>query len=126
MMKNFKIITLIAFLGISFNSLKAQDLDTSLIVNGVCGMCERVIEKAANLDGVKKAEWNSETKVLVLTYDSTKVNLMTINKSITASGYDTEYATAPDEAYNKLHGCCHYRDPKIIKDHEAEKTPKKQ
>lgn len=125
-MKIYKLIALIGFYAFSFSSLKAQVLDTSLVVNGVCGMCERVIEKAANLEGVTKAEWDSETKILVLSYDNSKVDLMTINKSITASGYDTEYATATDEAYNKLHGCCHYRDPKIIKDHEAEKKSKKQ
>lgn len=125
-MKNIKILMLLALLFIGSNSLNAQNIDTSMIVNGVCGMCERVIEKAAKVEGVKKAEWDSETKILVLSYDSSKVDLMRINKSIIASGYDTEYATAPDEAYNKLHGCCHYRDPEVVNDHEAEKQSKKQ
>lgn len=124
-MKNFKIITLIALFSFGFGQIKSQDLDTSMIVNGVCGMCERVIEKAAKLKGVSKAEWNSETKILQLSYDSTKVSLMKINKAVAASGYDTEFITAPDEAYHKLHGCCHYRDPEIVKDHETEKKSEK-
>ncbi len=124
-MKNIKTIALLAMFTLSFGQLKSQDLDTSMIVNGVCGMCERVIEKAAKIEGVSKAEWDSETKILLLSYDSTKVSLMKINKSVAASGYDTEYVTASDEAYNKLHGCCHYRDPKIVKDHESEKKSKK-
>lgn len=124
-MKNLKTIIILALFTLNLNSLKAQNLDTSMIVNGVCGMCERIIEKAANLDGVSKAEWDSKTKVLVLSYDSSKVDLMTINKSIVASGYDTEYSAAPDEAYNKLHGCCHYRDPAVVKDHEDEKKSEK-
>lgn len=106
-------------------SVQAQKTDTTLIVNGVCGMCERIIEKAALIKGVSVADWDVDTKILKLSYNQEKVKLAEINKSIIASGYDTEMETASDEAYNKLHGCCHYRDPEVVKDHEAEKEPKK-
>lgn len=89
-----------------------------MIVNGVCGMCKSTIQKACEMDGVTSADWDVDSKVLTLSYDSEKVNLMQISDSINASGYDTEYNTATDEAYYGLHGCCYYRDPKVVDDHK--------
>jgi len=99
----------------------AQAVDTVLLVNGVCGMCERVIEKAALLPGVFEAQWDQESKILALRYDSAAVELPAISAAIAQSGYDTEYLTAPDSAYQDLHHCCHYRDPEIIEEHQAQK-----
>lgn len=89
-----------------------------MIVNGVCDMCRFTIENAAYIDGVENAEWDVETKVLKLTYDLSKSNLKLINASINKAGYDTEFHTGDDEAYEKLHACCHYRDPEVVKEHE--------
>lgn len=125
-MKIYIKILLIALFGIQSTQALAQNTDTTMIVNGVCGMCKRTIEKAALVKGVSFAEWSPETKVLKLRFDSAKVKLNKINKSITASGYDTEYEAAPDEAYNKLHHCCHYRDPEVVKEHEAEREAEKE
>ena len=47
-----------------------------------------------------------------------KLSLMQISDAINASGYDTEYNTAPEEAYRALHKCCYYRDPQVIEDHK--------
>lgn len=103
-------------------SVQAQSaIDTSLIVNGVCGMCESTIEKAAKLDGVEKAEWDKDTKILKLTYQQDRVDLSKIYHSVAASGYDTEYLAAPDSAYQALQSCCMYRDPQTHKDHEEKK-----
>lgn len=99
----------------------AQEQDTTITVNGVCNMCKRIIEKSSYLDGVSSAEWDVKTKELKLTYNPEEVTLASINESIVKSGYDTEYSTASDEDYEKLHGCCHYRDPKVVKDHEDQK-----
>jgi len=87
-------------------------------------MCEKVIEKAAKIEGVSTAEWDQNTKVLRLSYSSEKVSLAEINKAVAASGYDTEYLAAPDTAYQALHACCHYRDPKVVEDHQAKSSKK--
>jgi cation transport ATPase len=118
-MNNIFKVTLVLLLLIAFKPTYAQQ-DTSLVVNGVCQMCKRVIEKAAYLDGVETASWNVKTKELSLKYDPSKVTLMDINKSVLLSGYDTEYEAAKDEDYYKLHKCCYYRDPEVVKDHEDE------
>ncbi len=98
-----------------------QMQDTTMMVNGVCGMCQRVIETAAfSLEGVEKAAWSPETKVLELTYDAELVNLKQLSAAIAKSGYDTEYQTATEEDYLALHKCCYYRDPKVVEDHKKE------
>ena len=38
-------------------------------VSGNCEMCKARIEKAAKIDGVIKAEWSDETKLLTLVYE---------------------------------------------------------
>lgn len=102
-----------------FSPAMAQTQDTSMMVNGVCGMCEYVIESAVlDLEGAEVAEWNKDTKVLSLRYDSEKLDLQQISDAVTLSGYDTEYNTATDSAYYSLHKCCYYRDPKVVKEHE--------
>lgn len=112
----FSLVLVLALLG---NTALAQSkTDTTMIVNGVCGMCKNTIQKACNIDGVHKAEWDVDSKVLTLSYDAEKLNLQQISDSVNAAGYDTEYNTAPDEAYYGLHGCCHYRDPKVVEDHK--------
>lgn len=124
-MKVLKKLSLSIILSITSLGLWAQNSaaqDTSMIVNGVCGMCQMTIEKAArSVEGVHKAHWNKDTKVLRLSLDTSLANIEKVNKAVNASGYDTEYSTAPDEAYYGLHSCCHYRDPQVIKDHEEKK-----
>lgn len=77
-------------------------------VSGDCEMCETTIEKAAKLDGVKKAEWNKETKILSVVYNSTETSGDAILKSVADSGYDNEKFKANDKVYNSLSGCCQY------------------
>jgi len=82
-------------------------------VYGNCGMCESTIEKSALKKGVAEADWDRETKMAVISYDSTKTNVKEVLKRIADAGYDNDMFTAPDDAYNKLHACCQYeRKPK--------------
>ena len=88
--------------------------EISFGVRGNCGMCKTTIEKAAtNLDGVSSASWNIDQKTLVVSYDSSAVDEMSIHNAIAASGYDTEKVLGNLDAYNSLPGCCQY-------DHEME------
>jgi periplasmic mercuric ion binding protein len=88
--------------------------EISFGVRGNCGMCKTTIEKAAtNLDGVSSASWNVDQKTIVVSYDSSSMNEMSIHDAIAASGYDTEKVLGNLDAYNSLPGCCQY-------DHEME------
>ena len=80
-------------------------------VFGNCSMCEDRIESAVKeLDGIKKADWNKDTKLIEIIYDPINANLTSIHKKIAAVGHDTELVKAPQEVYNELPGCCEYRN----------------
>lgn len=81
----------------------------TLKVSGNCGMCKTRIEKAARLDGVSKASWDSESKILSVTFDAAKTNMDIIAKKVAAAGHDNVKAKADDKSYNALPGCCKYR-----------------
>jgi copper chaperone CopZ len=77
-------------------------------IYGNCDMCKETIEEAANKKKEAKAEWNIDSKMATITFDSTKTNLNAILKRIAQAGYDTEEYIAPKESYEKLHSCCKY------------------
>jgi len=78
-------------------------------VSGNCGMCEETIETAVKaLKGVNEVDWSQETKMIHVSFNSDKVKLTEIHKTIAKAGYDTELETADDEVYNNLPGCCQY------------------
>lgn len=75
---------------------------------GNCNMCKETIEGSLKVDGVSKAEWNTKSKQIEVSYDSTKINLDAIQKLIANVGYDNEKYNGSNEAYEKLHQCCKY------------------
>ncbi len=75
---------------------------------GNCETCKHKIEKAAKVDGVSKANWDKNTKILSLIYNPAKVNSDDIQKKIAGVGYDTEKFKADNKAYAKLDACCQY------------------
>ena len=90
---------------------------SSFWVNGVCGMCEERIEKALDIKGVNTASWDVDSKMLTVDFDADKISLTEIHEAVAAVGHDTKEKTAPQEAYDNLHGCCKYRDAEVIDAH---------
>ena len=106
---------IIAILTIVFSSftLLAQSSDVkteSFKVDGNCGMCKKRIEQAAFVKGVKRAEWDKETKMLNVIYRPSKTNTEAISKSIAKSGHNTEAVEASVKDYKSLPTCCQYKD----------------
>jgi mercuric ion binding protein len=97
-------------------SVFAQTKTDSFKVFGNCGMCKNRIEKASKLEGVTSADWNVDTKIMTVTYDSSKVTGDDIQKKIAAVGHDTDKYTAAEDVYKKLPGCCLYERKKANKD----------
>jgi hypothetical protein len=79
-------------------------------VYGNCTQCKARIELACDAKGIKMAEWNVDSKDLVVVYNPTKITLDSIHELIAQSGHDTELKKAPLEVYNKLPDCCLYRE----------------
>ena len=89
------------------NAQNKNNVTETVKINGNCGMCKKTIETAAN-NKTAKANWNKDTKIATITYDSKKTNLNEILKRVAEAGYDNEKFTASETVYNKLHGCCQY------------------
>ncbi len=105
-----KILVAITVL-LSFTSCNAQikNAKTETVkIYGNCGMCEKAIEKAGNLKKIAKVDWNVDTKMATITYDTKQTNQDAILKRIALSGYDSDKFLAPDNTYSKLPGCCQY------------------
>ncbi len=83
-------------------------LKSSFKVWGNCDMCKETIEGSLKKDGITSVDWNAETKIISVTYDSTKINLDAIEKSIASVGYDNIKYKGDDKAYAELPECCKY------------------
>ena len=99
------------FLMLITTSSNAQ-LNNSKTVNvkiyGNCGMCEKTIETAGNEKKVALVDWNKDSKMATITYDSLKTTKMEILKRVALAGYDSDNFLAPEDTYNALAGCCKY------------------
>jgi hypothetical protein len=87
---------------------KGGDQTVSFIVYGVCNECKERIESAAmDGKGVKKAEWDKQSNMLVLV-GSDKMDKQKVANNIAKAGYKSELASADPKGYAKLPGCCQY------------------
>ncbi len=107
-MKSLRIFSL-AYLMMAFATVSlAQTKTETFNVSGNCGMCKAKIEKSAKVAGATEANWDKETKVLTVTYNSSSTNTAKIQQKIADVGYDNAGFKSTMEAYTKLPGCCKY------------------
>jgi len=95
----------------SFSSCNAQIKNAkteSVKIYGNCEMCEKTIETAGSVKKIANVDWNKDSKIATITYDSTKTNQDEILKRIALAGYDSDKFLAPDDVYSKIAGCCQY------------------
>jgi len=84
----------------------------NLKIHGNCEVCKTRIEKAGNLKNTVYLDYDKETEMAAVTYDTTKTSVDNILKRIALEGYDNEKYYAPDDTYDKLGKCCQYKRPK--------------
>lgn len=111
------ILSFIVFVFGSFtaNAQKATGLKKETIkVWGECGMCKNTIEKSAKAAGASTASWNTETKVLTVSYNAKATSTNKIQQAVAAAGYDTKDFTASNAAYDNLHECCKYERKEAV------------
>lgn len=83
-------------------------------IYGNCDMCKSTIEKSGNVKNVATVNWDKDSKMATLTYDSSKTNQQEILKRIANAGYDSDSFYAPDDVYAKLPSCCQYKRNKTM------------
>jgi periplasmic mercuric ion binding protein len=116
-MKTLKYISIFLFAVTQFSNTYSQTSNSSenvvkidtIKVSGNCESCKTRIEKAARIDGVKKANWDIESKLLIVEFNPDKVKNDDIQKNVALKGHDTEKYKADDKTYNRLPACCKYR-----------------
>lgn len=107
------IITLLAAVGINTSAqagAKAagqQKTDTFKVL-GKCDMCKERIESTVKAEGATSAEWDQQTQMLAVTYNTSKTSKDALCKKLALVGHDNEKYKATDDAYAKLPSCCHY------------------
>ncbi|MGZ3931468.1 MAG: heavy-metal-associated domain-containing protein [Bacteroidia bacterium] len=90
------------------NSHSGSEKELTAHVWGNNEKCKATIEKASRIDGVSKADWSIESKLLTLKFDTLKVNLDQILESVAHAGYDNEKYYADDYTYGALPPECQY------------------
>lgn len=98
----------ILFFPLCLSAQKGHLKTASFPVSGNCAICKQRIEKAAKSASAQSADWNSNTRSLTVTFDTTKTSQEHIQKKIAEAGHDNGAYTATDEAYQALPDCCHY------------------
>lgn len=71
-------------------------------------MCKETIESSLQVEGIAKANWNKDSKQMLVEFDSSKISLPQIYHHIAMVGYDTEAERGNDSAYAELPDCCQY------------------
>lgn len=81
--------------------------ETSFQVRGNCEMCqERIVETLKEVKGVEKAEWNVDTKIAHVTFDSTITNTTELHKAVANVGHETNRVGVNAKAHADLPECC--------------------
>src|SRR5215216_5641049 len=103
-MKKITVLMTVLFIGIAAMAHAQGDSTASFKVYGNCESCKARIEKAAKAAGATKADWSEETKMIEVSFNSTKTSSDKIQQKIAAVGHDTEKYKSLENAYNKLPG----------------------
>ena len=101
-------VTLLVLLSVPLEAQIKNTKTDTVKIYGNCGMCKTTIEKTGSIKKIATVDWNQETQMATLTYDSKKTNPDELLKRIALAGYDSDQFLAPDDVYNNLHGCCQY------------------
>ena len=91
----------------SCQSGKPERTDT-FKVWGNCDKCKKTIEASVNSDGVIEKNWDVDSKLMTVKFDTTKININTIEQLVAKAGYDNDLYYGDDYAYGKLEDCCQY------------------
>lgn len=80
----------------------------SFKVYGNCKECKQRIESTAlDVKGVKKAEWDVKTDILVVV-GSAKMDQQQVAEAIAKAGHKSDLAPADPKGYAALPACCQY------------------
>ena len=107
------LIAVVTMLSFNMGNAQIKNAKTeNLKIYGNCEVCETNIENAGNSKNIVSLDYDRQSEIAVVTYDSTKTDTDDILKRVALAGYDNEKYYAPDETYAQLGECCRYKRPK--------------
>jgi outer membrane receptor for ferrienterochelin and colicins len=122
MKKAFSALVLLIAFGLPVAAQRKNSKTELFKVYGTCAQCKRRIELALTNSGVYKANWNIESKMLSVSYDSTQYSKPAIEQRIASVGHDTEDFQADELSYKSLPKCCYYeryKKPGVIESSDS-------
>lgn len=108
MKKVLVLLSVICALVYSCSEKPSSVVEKSVKVWGNCEKCKGRIEKTCKVNGVTSAEWNVDSKLLVLKLDTAVVKTNDVLKLLSSAGHDNESFFANDYSYTSLPECCQY------------------
>lgn len=107
-MKFLYSILFLSLIGLFACKTETANKTETFKVWGNCEKCKKTIENACVIEGVKEKNWNIESTLMTVTFDTTVVSLDRIQQAIANAGYDNDKYYGDDYAYGKLEACCQY------------------
>ena len=107
-MKSIYYIIFFLTLGFFSCSTGVPEKTETFNVWGNCEKCKAVIESSCSVDGVIEKDWNIESTLMTIKFDTTKISLEGIQQLIANSGFDNDGFYGDDYAYGKLPDSCQY------------------
>lgn len=100
-------IMVFAVTGSNFSQEQKKEETITIKTSAVCGMCKERIEGDMKFEkGVTDVNLDLKTKMLTVTYKTSKTNPDKLREAVTKIGYDADDKLADQKAYDKLPACC--------------------
>ena len=113
LLKYSSIVWLILVSTVSYaqnKNITLNDTTVTFKVFGACDQCKKRIEASVKGKGVRSANWNIDSKQLVLIFNPAKTSFDKLKRQIVLVGHDLEDTKAKVNIYDQLPACCHYRE----------------
>lgn len=107
-------ITTIFIINANAQTKQLNKKTVSFKVSGNCEECKDRIEKSLKLKFIYKANWNIETSVLKVSFDSVKITQKNIQQILVDIGHESNGFNVKNEVYDSLPECCKYTKSKPI------------
>lgn len=93
--------------GTALSQEQKKEETITIKTSAVCGMCKERIENDMQFEkGVTSVSLDLKTKMLTVTYKTSKTNPDKLREAVTKIGYDADDKLADQKAYDKLPACC--------------------
>ena len=108
-MKKYFVALMMTLISITALAGKKNNKTAVFKVYGNCGECKERMEDALHdVKGIYKANWNVDSKMMTVRFDSTLTSQPAIQKILADVGHESEGFLTDTKTYEALNACCQY------------------